>query len=624
MGLHLTLPPRGQPGFQTRWHHRFATLLLCSSLLTCQQDNEHPNPTAVGSVWIAPGLDIVLPVADRTTRSVEFQLNVCQDADGKECRALTELEVSWSNADPVVGQFVGSTFFVQKKDRGPAPNKPALDFTSVTASFQSAMHQPWTVNANVTVLRPPDQPNFLDRYVRLRLGEETIKEVAFTTRLKKFDAYLAIDGTRSMAYPVAQIAAAYKTLMESSNASALQLRLGIGAVGDYDTLPYGQPGCYTARDSQGRERRYDVPFDPIAALTQNTEEFGTGLFELAKGWGDGSNSRKNCGGDAPNAQAQALYRIATEATKPSLGFAADSIKAIALVTSSAFHRLAGDPAHSTCKENLEYTDSEVLKLGPQPRTQVMDALKTTGIKMVGISIVPDGKMTADPCLAREDLREFAEKTGAVVPPGAWGAGGARPTGCTNGQCCTGLDEAGEPANAEGLCPLVFTVRAESYTAPPTKPDQPAPAVARIIKGLSLLASYGRLTVGVPTAEDPGQDDELGKLPTGHNSTEFVKRTGSLKEGGKPPPTCLPSDCPVPTSTPSEDGYRDVVPGSTLRFKLHLANTFVPSGPLPQLFRIRLTLQTTSVPSTELGQQDIYVLVPATAPLPLRFMPPIVL
>jgi hypothetical protein len=188
-----------------------------------------------------------------------------------------------------------------------------------------------------------------------------------------------------------------------------------------------------------------------------------------------------------------------------------------------------------------------------------------------------------------DVTHAVSNTQAVVPPSAWGPVGVRPASCGIGQCCTGLNDAGETA-VGGECPLVFKINGNGSGL--------GSAIATAIK---VLTNYVTLDVGAWTEDDPS--DSIDAV------AEFVDRLEAVTAGTAP---CAPGLIAVDTDTDAIlDTFDDVLPGTTVCFKLiPKMNTTVPPHAGPQVFKAKVNVIGDA--TANLDSREVYFIVPPDA------------
>jgi hypothetical protein len=175
----------------------------------------------------------------------------------------------------------------------------------------------------------------------------------------------------------------------------------------------------------------------------------------------------------------------------------------------------------------------------------------------------------------------------------WGAGTSRPPGCASAACCTGLSGIGEPPDAAGLCPLVFTVSGAGVGLG-----------AAIVEAITSLVTAGGIDVAAEIADDPV--DAVDAVAA------FIERVEA------DPAAAAPCSAGLSATDPDGDGvaegFDDVDPGSTVCYDVVARpNTTVPAADAPQMFRATITIRGDGV--TELDRRGVYFLVPPVIPPP---------
>ncbi|MBV1862330.1 MAG: hypothetical protein KUG77_28175 [Nannocystaceae bacterium] len=194
------------------------------------------------------------------------------------------------------------------------------------------------------------------------------------------------------------------------------------------------------------------------------------------------------------------------------------------------------------------------------------------------------------CTAYDDGVQFAEGTGAVIPPEAWDIAG-RPPGCAAGQCCTGLNGVGRAPNAEGQCPMAYSASTNG-----TGVD------TSFSSAVSLLAAYGRFDV-TSAVSGGGTDVDGGALPAGTTTADFIQTVVPFAHGVVPLP-----GVPDPTLTPTT--FENVIPDTDVVFTVTAFNDFVEQGADPRLFTANI--QILADDCGDLDDRDVFILVPPEA------------
>lgn len=212
-------------------------------------------------------------------------------------------------------------------------------------------------------------------------------DLSTDAELRRADVFFLIDTTRSMEREISEIRSRLRDrLAPAIYAQIPDTNFGVGTVADFPLAPFG--------DAQ------DVPYQLMRQLTG----------DLAATQGAVDLIRLGNGGDAHEAQLEALYQVATGAglgsfIEPSLGcpnggtggacFRRDAFPVVLLFTDAPMH---GGPA----------TGEPYSGITPRPHTyqETIDALRARNIRVLGLwSNVPDS--------TRQDLVETVRDSGGV-------------------------------------------------------------------------------------------------------------------------------------------------------------------------------------------------------------------
>lgn len=299
---------------------------------------------------------------------------------------------------------------------------------------------------------------------------------------------------------------------------------------------------------------------------------------------------------------EALYQIATgegnnkgganvPPNRKGIGgveFRDGALPVVALITDASFHT-KGEPGRTCFNQPIEYQG--MVADAAHTRQETVEALNKICAKVVGVSALLPSE---ESCLATRDLVQMARATGAMVPPEAWDVP-KRPAGCPAGQCCTGLQGAGEEPDATGLCPLVFKVT-----------SQGAGLGEQVSGGISQLARFASFDV-LTDVVGQLQGDKGEPLPPGKTTADFIRSIVPLDALPPPPPPVIPP----PERT--ERGFTKVVPGSFVRFAVEAANDMVQQRSQPQVFHA--TIRVRAGGCANLDERDVIILIPPTSPTP---------
>jgi len=418
------------------------------------------------------------------------------------------------------------------------------------------------------------------------------KPLTFSTDIKNLDVFISMDTTGSMGGPITNLQNSLNTeVIPGIQASIETTWFGVAAWMDFPISPFGTPGCFSG---MGTPYDTDQPFILLQSMTASAGDAQTAVTALANGGGFGSPI--GCGSDGPESMIESLYQIATGdglmGPAPTLvpenhngiggvEFRQGSLPIIVSITDNQSH----DPGVPMCGFGTDYDSNAAVLAEAATRADTKLALEAICGRVVTVAV-----SNFDPaCGPLADGVDFAETTGAQIPPEAWDlAPGGRPAGCAAGQCCTGQGGNGVPPNAESLCPMVYRVDFSGNGVGESMTD-----------GVVMLANYAPFSV---TTVVSGLDvDEAGApLPPGFNTADFIKSVVPLWHG----PVPLPG-VPDPILTP--DAFENVVPNTPVTFNVEALNDFIPRTDQARLFSATISVLADSC--GDLDERDVFILVP---------------
>lgn len=385
-------------------------------------------------------------------------------------------------------------------------------------------------------------------------GDEQRQNLAFSTDILKADVLFEVDTTSSMSGTIS-------TLQDSLSAIVAEIALSVpnvamGAAG-FEQFPVSGFGSAA-----------DLPFYLTARITTVVADVQAGLDALVA----------NGGADGMISGYEAIYQAVTgegvawpAGTRPAgavpkfepfVGY--DATKGHGVLGGAGFREGALPIlvlATDTTSNEAEGADGYWMNGIPAAhnKTQAIAAARAVGARFVVINSDAEG---------RDQLREIATATGAVVPPEAWGA--------AETMCHTGLAGALEAPGADGLCPLVFTM-ASNGTGVNTA----------VVDAIKALVSFGEIDISALAVGDPTA------LPQVDTATFITSMT------------------PIPPAPPGVtidgDVFRNVRPGTPVDFRVRARNTTVESRREAQLFRVVVRVRGDVV--TTLDERNVYVIVP---------------
>lgn len=239
------------------------------------------------------------------------------------------------------------------------------------------------------------------------------------------DVVFLVDVTGSMGDEITNFKWGITTIESSIRAAYPNSAFAVATFADFPILPYGDAGTG------------DVPYRLWQPLTTNLVAVQAAMTSLFAGGG----------GDVPEGGTPALTALASgvalnwpggSVPALSIGFRTSSTRVVVVVTDADFHN--------------NFANGNLYSFSTYKFADAVAALNGNGIKTVGVFTGGSG----DPGLANLDA--YAEATGAIVAPSAFG---------TTGLCNTGLSGVGRAPNGSGLCPLVYLANSNgtgSFTA----------------------------------------------------------------------------------------------------------------------------------------------------------------
>ena len=240
---------------------------------------------------------------------------------------------------------------------------------------------------------------------------------------------------------------------------------------------------------------------------------------------------------------------------------------------------------TSCTGEPDYASDASVSAVAHDSQQTIDALAGICARVVSVVV-----SNFDPvCGPLPDAQRLASETGALIPPEAWDlAPGGRPAACPADQCCTGVDGAGVPPDAEGRCPLVYLVNFDGLGLG-----------TGMVDGVQNLAAYAAFDV---TTQVTGvtEDSEGLPLPPGTSTADFILSVTPLEAG----PVPLPG---VPDPMLTEDAFLGVIPNTPVTFTVEAFNSFLPQGPEPRLFVAEITVLADGC--SDLDTRQVFILVP---------------
>lgn len=393
----------------------------------------------------------------------------------------------------------------------------------------------------------------------------------FATTISRADVVVSIDTTGSMGGALENLKSSLSSQIVPDLSTEIP-DLGI-AITNYEDMPtgsFGSPG--------------DLPFELVTPVTTDPMDAQTALNGLLLGGG----------GDTPESGIEALYQIATGSgvswpADPMLGFPAGSVPPfdmmfrggafpiVILITDAESHA-----AETIFIQGLEVTGYSPFVPEAASREEAFMALEAIGARVIVVNV-------GQSSVALEDNLDIVQRTGAVVPPEAFGA---------SGQCLTGLAGAPQPPNANGECPLLFNVGFEGTGLG-----------SSIVDAVQALAGSASLDID---ARPENEDGNPGGVDAVQAFLERVTPNTSPASA-----TMCTSGIPVEDrlgGDGQDDTFIDVSGGVRVCFDVvPKINTTVMPTSEPQLFRARIDVYGDNI--TVLDDRAVWFVVPPKPPMP---------
>lgn len=491
-------------------------------------------------------------------------------------------EATWSHSNATLGVMNGPTLEI-----------PAFADTYIGSTVITAEADGFFGDAQVTVAAYRQTGDQVDFFFVLPFNDPAgpqEKPLTFSTDVKSMDVFVSMDTTGSMGPPIVNLQNSLSgTVIPGIQAAVPDTQFGVGAFEDFPISPFGGNPCFATGAP-------DQPFELLQEITPVLADAQGGVEALTTPGGQPIG----CGADWPESSIESMYQIATGdglAGPPptnvppnavgigGVGFREGSMPVIVSITDAPSH----DPGNVLCYGGQDYGSVAAVDAAAHTRQETEAALEAICARVVTVAV-----NDFDGCSPYSDGIYFAESTGTLIPPDAWDlAPAGRPAGCAAGQCCTGLNGAGVPTNAGGMCPLVYRSNAAGTGVG-----------AGMVDGVSLLASYSPFDV-TTAVDGVGTDVDGNPLPAGTTTADFIVAVTPLSHG----PVPLPG-VPPPVLTPTT--FEGVIPDTDVTFTIEAYNDFVPQIPVPQIFEA--TIRVLADGCSDLDERTVFILVPPE-PLP---------
>lgn len=534
---------------------------------------EGPESNKVRRIEIKP-LNSVVELDLKKTETINFKAWALYD-DGQ--RVEVSDKVKWVSENQKIAKF----------------NKDALEFTAhdkfyvnttqVKANFKGMIGM-----AQVTVAayrRTGESTDFLFVLPHNDKEGEKSSSLGFATNVPSLDVFFNIDTTQSMDQELAQLQSSLsEEIIPGAKKEIKDTRFGVGAFEDFPVSTYGSDG--SKHPITGDERPRNQPFRLMQAITDDIDAVQKGVNAL----------KAQTGGDLPESAVESLYQIATgeglSEPKPTdvpknqkgvggVEFRKGTMPVVVTITDAASHA----PGETEDGCGRDYNTAS-LKGVAHTREQTEKALEKICARVIYVASEGGTIGKCDPGI---DGQMFAKATKSRVHPSAWNQN--RPQNCAKDQCCTGKDGAGvAPDGDDGLCSLVYRVDDEGNGLGKT-----------IVSGLKSLAFFAPFDVTVESKGEMASIDGVA-LEAGKTTLDFISKIEAESFGKLP----LPG---LPKPKMSGDQFKNVTPGTELKFKIRVFNDVVKEKPHPQVFRAKIGVRADQCEGLQLDERQVIFIVP---------------
>ncbi|MBK9070562.1 MAG: hypothetical protein IPL79_06125 [Myxococcales bacterium] len=410
------------------------------------------------------------------------------------------------------------------------------------------------------------------------------KSLTFATNVSRADVQFSMDTTASMEDEISALKSGLQSIITQISAPDIgipDVAFGVSGFEDMPMSPYGG--------------LVDLPFRLHQRITTSASEAQAGVGALNLGQG----------ADYPESGWEALYQIATGAGLGSwvtvfeplsgyvpakhgllggVGFREAALPIVVQIGDAAWHH-SGSSTVQCDDVSLSYVGIA----GAASRVATKAALTAKGIRVVGID--SNRFSSGAPCGPHTDMRDVASATGAIAQPNAWNDPyfGGRPAGCSNAQCCTGLNGVGQAPTSLG-CPLVFEV----------SPSGGGDFVRQIVQAVRVLVNYAVLDLSSQPRSTP-QPTLEGNLI---DPSDFISSITPLAISPAPPGGMQVDS--------SGQIMLQVQPGVEATFEVVAQNTIVPGAAEAQVFVLQLVVLSDAV--AVLDTRQVVIIVPPNGTL----------
>jgi hypothetical protein len=382
----------------------------------------------------------------------------------------------------------------------------------------------------------------------------------FATTISRADVVFSMDTTGSMGGALENLKAGLSAqIVPDLQIQIPDIAIGITNYEDVPTGSFGSPG--------------DLPFELGSPVTADIMDAQAALTAMFLGGG----------GDGPESGIEALFQIATGA---GMSWPADTVSGFPGGSVAPFDMMFRPGAFPIIIQISDAENHSAETYGtfvPEAasRQDAFDALEAISARVIMVNV-------GQSSFALTDHLEIVTRTGAVVPPSAFG---------DTGECLTGLAGAPQAAVA-GECPLLFNVDGTGTGLG-----------SSIVDAVQALAGSASLDIDARPVNEEGNPNDVNAVEA------FLERvtpntspaTATMCVSGLAVEDRLGGDGEDDTFIDVNGGVRvcfDVVPKM---------NTTVMPTSEPQLFRARIDVYGDNI--TVLDDRAVWFVVPPKPPMP---------
>ncbi|MEM6990330.1 MAG: hypothetical protein AAF721_07535 [Myxococcota bacterium] len=411
------------------------------------------------------------------------------------------------------------------------------------------------------------------------------KPLTFSTDVQSLDVFFNVDTTGSMTGPINNLQSSLVSIIADIQTQINDTYFGVASFEDYPISGYGDNPCSASGVA-------DQPFNLLQEITNSVPNAQAAVNALSVGAG---GAPVGCGADGAESNIEALYQIATgdglvgpgatnvPANGAGIGGVAFRDGAMPVVVS-----ITDAVSHDTQSNNCSQQYGGAVAGVAASKNDAMNALGGICARVVSVAV---GNYSTS-CGPLADGTEFAQTTGAMIPPEAWDlVVGGRPAGCGPGQCCTGINSAGVGTDGQGMCPLVYRANSAGSGLDNGVTD-----------GVQMLAAYAPFDV-TTAVDGVAQDADGFPTPAGVTTADLITAVTPVGHGVVPLPGAA-----NPTLTAT--AFENVIPNTDVTFNIEAHNDVVPQESAPRLFEA--TVRVLASGCSDLDERTVFILVPPAA------------